>query len=305
MLADLAENETTPEAARAAAQVVMERAEDAALRRRAAGVLGMSVPTLDSLPVVGPDGDGLRLVLIALPPCDVGLLGDAARVYEQITDIPTRVVRLDGEWAAGPEDRFLGQPLVLDELRKTRRLGGDAAAWDRARTIAALRSASPGMDAMARFTLDRMAAGVAEAPAQYNALPLLARLAERIAAVRSADPRVMYVGVTEAAIHTPETVFAFSAVSPGPRPVGILSYAMMLGRAVEGGVPSRPRLVERLAKEMVPASLAQLGIPRPADPTDPYSEANSVSRLAEKTLTLSASTRAAVEAARAGTLPSR
>jgi hypothetical protein len=87
--------------------------------------------------------------------------------------------------------------------------------------------------------------------------------------------------------------------------VGILSYAMMLGRAVEGGVPSRPRLVERLAKEMVPASLAQLGIPRPADPTDPYSEANSVSRLAEKTLTLSARTRAAVEAARAGTLPSR
>lgn len=305
ILADLAEAETAPDAARAAARTVLEQSEDAALRQRAAMVLGLSLPDLEALPVPTPDADGLRLVLIALPPCDIGLLADAARTYERITDIPTRIVRLDGTWQWGAEDRFLGQPLVLEELRKTRRLGADAGGWDRSRTIAALRAAPAGIDAMSRYTLERTAAVVAEAPAQYNAPPLLARLAERVAGLRSPDPRVMYVGVTETAIYTPGTVFAFSAISPGPRPVGILSYAMMLGRAVEGGEPHRPRLVERLAKEMVPASLAQLGIPRAADPADPYSEADSVGRLAEKTLTLSAATRAAVEAARAGGLPSR
>lgn len=305
VLADLAETETAPEAARAAARVVLEQAEDGTLRRRAAAVLGISLPGLEALPVLTPDADGLRLVLIALPPCDAGLLADAARIYERITDIPTRIVRLDGAWQWGPEDRFLGQPLVLEELRKTRRLGGDAVSWDRARTIAALRAVPAGMDAMGRYAMERSVAAVAEAPAQYDAGPVLGQLARRIADARAADPRVMYVAVTETAIHTADTVFAFSAVSPGAKPVGILSYAIMLGRAVEGGEPSRSRLAERLAKEMVPASLAQLGIPRPVDMTDPYSEANSVGRLAAKTLTLSAATRAAVEAARAGSLPSR
>jgi hypothetical protein len=192
VLADLAEAETVPDAARAAA------------------ALGLSLPGPDALPVLVPDAEGLRLVLIALPPCDVGLLAEAARIYERITDIPTRIVRLDGAWEWGAEDRFLGQTLVLEELRKSRRLGRDSEDWDRARTLAALRAVPAGMDAMSRYTLERMAAMVAEAPAQYSALPVLERLAERIAAVRSPDPRVMYVGVTETAIHTVDTVFAFS-----------------------------------------------------------------------------------------------
>jgi len=46
---------------------------------------------------------------------------------------------------------------------------------------------------------------------------------------------------------------------------------------------------------LVPASLQQLGIARPTDPTDPYSYSSGVDRLAQKTLTLSPATREALE----------
>jgi hypothetical protein len=50
-----------------------------------------------------------------------------------------------------------------------------------------------------------------------------------------------------------------------------------------------------LAIEMVPAALKQLEIPRPADPTDPYSYSSGVPRLKEKTLTLSPPTQEALD----------
>jgi len=50
---------------------------------------------------------------------------------------------------------------------------------------------------------------------------------------------------------------------------------------------SRSRLIERISKELVPASLKSLGIPRSSDPTCPYSYSSGVSRLDQKTLTLS------------------
>lgn len=49
-----------------------------------------------------------------------------------------------------------------------------------------------------------------------------------------------------------------------------------------------------MAKELVPASLKSLGLPRPADQSDPYSYADSVKRLDEKSLTLSPPVQAAI-----------
>jgi hypothetical protein len=60
----------------------------------------------------------------------------------------------------------------------------------------------------------------------------------------------------------------------------------MTGEALE----SRKRAAQRLAKELVPAALKQLEIARPADPSDPYSYADGLQRLDEKSLTLSTST---------------
>jgi hypothetical protein len=58
---------------------------------------------------------------------------------------------------------------------------------------------------------------------------------------------------------------------------------------------SRKRAAQRLAKELVPAALKQLEIARPADPSDPYSYADGLQRLDEKSLTLSTSTREALD----------
>lgn len=70
-------------------------------------------------------------------------------------------------------------------------------------------------------------------------------------------------------------------------PASIMSYHMMLGKTLHETYDSRQRLVERIAKELVPASLKQLGIPRSTDPTCPYSYSSGVDRLDQKTLTLS------------------
>jgi hypothetical protein len=58
---------------------------------------------------------------------------------------------------------------------------------------------------------------------------------------------------------------------------------------------SRKRLAERLAKQLVPPTLSTLGVPRPPDPTDPYSYADSVERVDQKSLTLSGPTRDALD----------
>jgi len=58
-------------------------------------------------------------------------------------------------------------------------------------------------------------------------------------------------------------------------------------KAYPGEKQSRRRLVERCAKEMVPATLKTLSIPRSTDPSCPYSYANGVQRMDEKTRVLS------------------
>ena len=50
---------------------------------------------------------------------------------------------------------------------------------------------------------------------------------------------------------------------------------------------SRRRFTERMAKELVPPSFKSLNIPRSTDPSCPYSISGSVSRVDQKTLTLS------------------
>ena len=69
----------------------------------------------------------------------------------------------------------------------------------------------------------------------------------------------------------------------------------MQARKLGEDYESRSRLVERLTKELVPASLKQLEIPRPADPTNPYSYSSGVGRLAQKSLRLSKPTREALD----------
>jgi len=69
---------------------------------------------------------------------------------------------------------------------------------------------------------------------------------------------------------------------------------MMKASSLGEPYESRKRLTERIAKELVPATLNALGIPRPVDPTDPFSYSSGVDRLDQKTLVLSKPTQDAL-----------
>lgn len=132
--------------------------------------------------------------------------------------------------------------------------------------------------------------------AQYKVEPYADRFVELLAAYRSADARTMYVGVTELNIFGGDANFVFSYfVGRQGAGASILSYSMMTAKTLGEPFESRARLVERIAKELVPASLKALNIPRATDPTDPYSYSDGVERLSQKTLTLSPSTREALD----------
>jgi len=98
----------------------------------------------------------------------------------------------------------------------------------------------------------------------------------------------MYVGVTEDNLFSGDENFLFSLwVKTTRGAASIMSYSMMLAKTLGEPFESRKRLTERIAKELVPASLKSLDIARPSDPTDPYSYSSGVERLNQKTLVLS------------------
>lgn len=103
---------------------------------------------------------------------------------------------------------------------------------------------------------------------------------------RSGDARTMYVGITEANIYSGDNnyLFSYGGSKPG---ASILSYSVMRAAAFSWTSPSKRRLIERIAKELVPASLKQLKIRRSTDPRDPYSYSSGLKRLDQKTFILS------------------
>src|SRR5262249_7137405 len=133
---------------------------------------------------------------------------------------------------------------------------------------------------------------------QYLADPYLARFLDIVAEYQSNDRRTMYVAVTGANIYFGQTNYVFSAYTAGKSRGSLLSHAMMEAKAVNSPSPSRKRLTERLAKEMVPASLKSLDIPRAADPSDPYSYSDGVERLDQKSQELSQPTKDALDSFR-------
>jgi len=168
--------------------------------------------------------------------------------------------------------------------------------WTLARYQAALLKGAEGKDAFTRYSTGVFVDKLEGAPGQYAVERFLPRFLELTGPHRSTDTRTMYVRVTEANIYAGDTNFLFSLYGTTEAARGsILSYAMMRATATGEPFQSRHRLAERLAKEMVPASLKSLGVPRPADPTDPYSYSDGLDRLAQKTLILSEPTREALD----------
>lgn len=293
---DFAEHTSDKEAARKSALSVWENAEDPALTARAAKLLGIEEVGADSLAAIETGLRGLQVILVPLPPCDVRLIEAAARLYSDNLKVPVRVARSPQPWTWGQEDRIYRERDMQVAIQSKSPHPIDFNGWTRAFYVEKLEAASIKEDALTRFQIRNFLDTLDGKPGQYRVEPYINRLLDMTRPLRSDDRRTMVVGVTEADIFSGENNFLFSGagVKDGLG-AAILSYARMKSGALNEPFQSRTHVAERLAKELVPASLKQLDIPRPTDPTDPYSYSSGTDRLAQKTLTLSSSTREALD----------
>ncbi len=292
---DLIEHTDDPTVARTSAEIVFKSAESRKLIDRAAKVLQKSPATLDSIPFLEKHETGLQLILIPLSPCNPWLLEEAARTYEKITGISVKIRRLNEVWWFAAPDRVHRQRNIQRALIKLRGKTIDFAGWSKERYVSELLSAIEFEDALSRYQVKELVGKMNAFTGQYRVGPVLNWLSARLEDYRSDDNRTMYVGITEANIYSGDSNYIFSSGIPhGMSPVSVLSYSVMLAEAQQNEYEFRPRLIKRIAKELVPASLKQLGIPRPLDPSDPYSYVNGVIRLDQKTLVLSDPTKDAV-----------
>lgn len=293
---DFAEHTKNEAAARASAAAVWANAEDEKLIARAARLLGRSEPRFETLPVVERGLNGLLVVLIPLPPFDLRLVEEAANLFTSSINVPVKIARLPFDWTwQTPQRVFREREVRGTIIRKT---GGtfDFTGWTKDRYAKELASATAKDDPLARYWIVDFLKSFADKPGQYRVDPYLATLASSLKPIRGDDRRTMFVGVTGADIFGGDSNFVFSGTTAvNGQAISILSYARMLASSTGEPFESRRRVVQRLAKEMVPPTLKQLEIPRPADPTDPYSYSDGVQRLDQKMLTLSAPTREALD----------
>jgi len=283
--------------ARAAATAVYDNSEDPELAAKAARYLGRSVPDIAALPALGKHAsDGLHVVLIALPPCDVRLLADAAALYEKITGIAVTVLRLSEHWEFDWSGRIPDQRLIQQVIIQKRGPNVSFNGWTRDRYKTELLNTVTASDALTKFNTEQFVEKLDARPDQYDAGMYVMRLAGILDKYRLTDDHVIYVGVTGADLFAGDTNFIFgTGTSSLKGATSIVSYYRMTTNSTGERYESRKRLTERLAKQMVPPTFSTLGIARPADPTDPYSYADSVARVDEKTLTLSEPTKQALD----------
>jgi predicted Zn-dependent protease len=290
------ENTKDEAAARDSARTILENSEDPILLAKAARFLGITEPSIEALPLLSKGERGLQLILIPLPPCNVVFLDEAAKIYEKITDVPAKIVRLSEPWNFTKDDRIVNQKSIRETIIQNIGPTANFDGWTKKDYENALIKTVSSKSALTKFSMESYVKKIDEEPNQYLVDPYLARFLSLISKYRSDDKRTMYVGVTEANIYSGDTNFVFSEYTTKDGLGGsVLSYSMMMTKTLGEAYESQRRLAERMAKELVPASLKSLNIPRPSDPSDPYSYSSGVDRLAQKGLTLSQSTKEALD----------
>ena len=282
------ENTSDLMAATNSAKAVLKSAEQLDQISQAAGFLGVEAPTLEKIASLSTNDTGFEVVLIPIAPCNPWLPGEVASTYERITDVPVKIRQLDQEWIWGTPDRVARQRDIENILIRLAKKNIVFTGWDKDRYLSALTEAVKSEDAFSKYWANDLISKAKVEPGQYRVEHYLNTLSERLKSHRSKDARTMYVGITEANIYGGDNNYVFSlGTTAADSHASLMSYCMMLGKTVPQGFDSRQRLVERIAKELVPASLKQLRIPRSTDPTCPYSYSSGLDRLDQKTLTLS------------------
>lgn len=293
---DIAEN-TKDDAGRASALIVWENAENPQLIARAALLLGRKKSALSSLPPLDATMRGLQVVLVPLQPCDIQLLKEVARLYSENFHIPVQIARLPDDWSWGAPDRVYQQRAIQSEIMAMAGQSIDFTGWNKERYVTELQAAADEkLGPLKLYYINAFLDDFAEKHGQFRADTYVNKLISIRTALKINDPHTMVVGVTSEDIYIGDSNFIFSGTTSANGVwAAILSYAQMQASVLKEPYQSRERLAERLAKELVPATLKQLNIPRPADPRDPYSYSDGVARLDQKTLTLSPPTREALD----------
>ncbi|MDY6843553.1 MAG: hypothetical protein SVW57_05615 [Thermodesulfobacteriota bacterium] len=293
---DFMENSNDPKSTMNSARIVFRNAEDSKLIEKAARFLKMDLKTRNSVPLLKRQETGLQLILIPLGPCNILLLEEAAKTYEKITGITTKIRQLPEEWHLNVPDRIPFQRRIQEILVKMKKQNIDFAGWAKEKYVEELLKGVELEDALSQYYVRDLIDTVNKEPGQYFVDPHLDWFCKALMKYRSNDHRTMYVGITAVNIYSGDNNYVFSlGTTGGPSRASILSYHMMLAKTLSEEFQSRQRLTERIAKELVPASLKQLGIPRSTDPTCPYSYSSGVSRLDQKTMNLSDSVKEALK----------
>lgn len=281
------------------ARIVRRGAEEEKLLDAAAKVLNEGVPSLDSYQVISRNDKGLKVILIPLKPCNPWILKEIAETYKAITTVPVVIRRLPETWKLPPPSRSVYRRYLEKIALRIWPTKKDFTDWSLSKLQEELMTQARQDGPQAVQSLRELFKKIEGEGGQWDADPLMHWLSRAVLPYWSKDPNTMIVGLTEIDIYSGDTNFVFSVYGGLPEsPVSLLSYARMRGQ-FNGEGQSRKRLVERAAKELVPASLKKLEIPRSTDPTCPYSYASGLQRLDEKTLILSDSVKKAIERIRA------
>jgi predicted Zn-dependent protease len=189
---------------------------------------------------------------------------------------------------SGGTDRIPNQRFIQESLIKLKNEDINFKDWKKDKYIEELKKVGETKDGLDRYYINDLISKVDKETGQYFIDQYVFHFLDILDNYNSTDVRTMYVGITAVNIYSGDNNYVFSLYANRNKcQASILSYYMMLGSNLSEEYESRSRLTERIAKELVPASLKSLGIPRSTDPTCPYSYSSGVSRLDQKTLVLS------------------
>lgn len=271
------------------AKTIIRNSENPELIARATKFLDKKTMTFDSIPFLDKYEMGLQLILIPLAPCDVSLLEEVSETYQKITNIPVKIRRIKERWKWDEPDRVPYQRTVQELFVKLKGENINFTDWNKDKYIDELKKAVETKDAIDKYYINELISKINKGDGQYFVDIYLDRFLNIIEKYRSYDGLTMYVGITGVNIYSGDNNYLFSLYEAkrNKSQGSILSYYMMQATNLSEEYESRKKLVERIAKELVPASLKSLNIPRSTDPTCPYSYSSGVSRLDQKTLILS------------------
>ncbi len=277
------------------AKIILRAAEEESLLKEVSGILNSSVPDLSSYPLLSAEDKGLKVVLVPLAPCNPWVLEDAAKIYQQITNIPVVIRRLPVDWQVPEQSRSSFRPFLEKMASDVWKEKKDFNDWSDPRLKEELMKEAQKEGPSAVAYMDQIFGEMEKSWNQWEDEPMMLWLSRSIGPYFSKDPHTMVVGVTELDLYGKGLNFVFSCYGgEAASPVSVLSYARMRAK-LTGESQSRARLAERAAKELVPASLKILEIPRSLDPACPYSYSSGLQRLDEKTTQLSDPVKQAIE----------